>query len=107
MKPIEELGTSPAPWELEIDHTPWRANVIAVNASDGDEVVRDCFEDDARLIAAAPDLYEALRDCCEEAMGDNVPRCYACRKGEDGHCMAATEKRCAVYAALEKAGGAK
>ena len=109
MKPIEELGISPTPWELDIGGSCcWvEARGGATVCSTAASETRDCEADTAntRLIAAAPGLYAALRECCEEAMGDNVPRCYACRKDKDGHCMAAVEKRCVVYAALEKAGG--
>ena len=76
MKRLEELNISPAPWEC----------VKAINAECGRSlIVRSCkggelptlLPQNARLIAAAPKLYECLReaviemchnyDCCLQA----------------------------------------
>lgn len=53
MKPLEELGISPA---------PWRENYLVVcDASDWHRIYASANTlADARLIAAAPSLYEAL-----------------------------------------------
>ena len=55
MKTLEQLGISPAPWTKAGD---------IVDANEG-PVIFNAYEDDdyanARLIAAAPELYEALR----------------------------------------------
>ena len=66
MKSIEELGISPYPWEA----VRWRGSdermYCSVKDSSGGAVC-DCLrssnriESDARLMAAAPELYEALR----------------------------------------------
>ena len=73
MKPIEQLVTSPEPWEADIgEYSFW------VNDSAGELVCvkhctsidnRDIDRRNARLIAAAPDLYEALAallNCAEK-----------------------------------------
>ena len=62
MKTLEQLGISPAPWNVNeynnivtcYGHTP--ASTIISDAYGHDRT-----EKDARLIAAAPELYEALR----------------------------------------------
>lgn len=46
------------------------------------------------------ELLAALKSCCEEAMGFDVPRCYACRVA-DGHCV--TMEYCKVWKAIQKA----
>ena len=55
MKTIEQLGISPAPWTKDGD---------IVDDGEG-RVIFNAYEDDdyanARLIAAAPELYDALR----------------------------------------------
>ena len=60
MKTLEQLGISPAPWHIEKN-----AGVLSAKSERYKHpIVDDCgnFENDndKRLIAAAPDLYEAL-----------------------------------------------
>lgn len=111
MKPIEQLGISPAPWKQgeyvpfyedniircdykRKDGTPSNRIVASCNATFSEEQARI----DASLIAAAPDLYEALRECLSalNSVGG---------MGWDSS-QAAMIKRNAVKA-LEKAGGAE
>ena len=90
MKRLEELGVSPAPWNVFDDYDVRRSDT---------GLVADCgLPGDARLIAAAPDLYEALRLVIEtiDALGfkpvvERDPLALAVKCGEK---------------ALEKAGGA-
>ena len=86
MKKLEELGISPAPWEL------WNVSCVfnkLVNLSDSYEVARAQDGTDvhlcglkknvevnlanARLIAAAPELYESLREAVEYHCQDRCP----------------------------------
>lgn len=109
MKPIEELGISLTPWKVESWQTADDAGV-EVRSDAGEDVCQlPIWRDqqtrtaNANILAASPDLYEALWDCCEEVNEREVPRCYACRRGADGHCMA--RGVCKVYRALAKASG--
>ena len=81
MKRIDELGISPWPWryrcETEEYPTVWCAANYHITTQkyfiDHDREVPD-----AHLIAAAPDLYEALREAVDfieshaDALGDNA-----------------------------------
>ena len=97
MKTIEELGISPWPWKLFGEHMVCYKNGMCVCNNEGDfHTVSD-----ARLIAAAPDMYDALWDLL---FGD-PGCCKVCKVREHGHC-----KTCPLgkaKAAIEKAGGAE
>lgn len=90
MKTIEELGVSPAPWQWDGDE---RSDDMVLSAKG--TVAEWMSAKDARLISAAPDLYEALREICETADGENV------------RFTGASAWRAKARAALEKAGGAE
>lgn len=88
MKTIEELGVSPAPWQWDGDE---RSDDMVLSAKG--TVAEWMSAKDARLISAAPDLYEALRAIYEVMANgkDYLPRDWSER----------------ARAALEKAGGAE
>lgn len=113
MKTIAELGISPAPWEL------WNVsgvfnklvnlkdNYEVAKAQDGTEVhfcslLKDKAANlaNARLIAAAPDMYEALNGLLEIVCDD----CKCKRCGTDGKCFGCP-RVVSARKALEKAGG--
>lgn len=112
MKSIEELGISPWPWKVRTE--PHGSFVTDANGSQsvafcceesvcsGGKVTHTPRKRNARLISAAPELYEALeearRETCWKCHGSEVPR-------GDEDC-----DQCIVAGwieALEKAGGAK
>ena len=55
MKTLEQLGISPAPWTKAGDIVDDNEGRVIFNAYEDDDYAN------ARLIAAAPDLYEALQ----------------------------------------------
>lgn len=95
MKTLKELGVSPAPWEQgENDN-----GQLMIYNSDNLEIAQSFMtSDDARLIAAAPELYEALR----EIVADNKCGLMCSLCGAADKC-----KIRRAVAALEKAGGAE
>ena len=113
MKLIEELGVSPAPWE-QGERVPFcQENVVRCkfrreDGSEHERIVATCnatFSEeqariDAKLISAAPDLYEALRLCMAEL-------CNVCRSNTALPCVTMCETICIAREALEKAGGAE
>ena len=111
MKTIEQLGISPAPWKPGEWFPHCEDNIIRCDyhrkdGSPSTRIVANCnatfsheqARADARLIAAAPDMYEALRGLLEIVRGDHSP-VYRF----DGKCPRVV----AAEAALEKAGGAE
>ncbi len=101
IKRLENLGVAPTPWQYH--------DIYWVKDAQGSEVV-DCYrhnenvaqtEADSRLISAAPDLYQALREAI-------FHECYGCDHiGGDGNSCTYT-RDCAAKVwrkALEKAGG--
>lgn len=112
MKTVEQLGISPAPWK----HGEWvpfcEDNIVRCDykRNDGTQrtrIVASCNATfsteqagiDARLISAAPELYEALRGLLEIV-------CVDCNSAYtvDGECVKCP-RVVAAEAALEKAGG--
>lgn len=92
MKKLDELGISPAPWSINEDGEVWCkyiSNEIQPNKIRTRVVARPNFyfdesKSDAHLIAAAPELYEALlkalqwlADIGEEVVGTEPAACIA------------------------------
>lgn len=102
MKTLKELGISPAPWDCVItESTSWVEDYHDISIADTrlTEVPNlEISRADARLIAAAPELYEALR----EIMADNKCGLMCSLCGAADKC-----KLRRAVAALEKAGGAE
>lgn len=103
MKTSKELGISPAPWTNVIEtEKPFETNSVW-DARNGGILTGGYTEslNDARLIAAAPDLYEALREC----IGEMCKFCKDTEIGKSMPCERGCETMRRARAALEKAGG--
>lgn len=97
MKKLEELGISPAPWRVtKAINADWGKSLIVMSKGGG--AIPTLLPENARLIAAAPELYEALRRY--------VVGTVCCRADRD--CVRCPNTLCIVKgatAALRKAGG--
>lgn len=86
MKTIEELGISPAPWTNIIEtKKPFEVNSVLDNRNGG--ILTGGYTEslsDARLIAAAPDLYKCLYDAiitiCRMCPHCSVRQSYECKE---------------------------
>lgn len=101
MKRVGELGISPSPWNVlrNGEIVSQEGFIFGIKKYDFGCRVVFTTEADARLIAAAPDLYEALRGLLKIV-------CLDCNSSYtvDGKCVKCP-KVVAAESALEKAGG--
>ena len=106
MKTLKQLGISPAPWQQgSICNDMVLCNGLTrcvATAATGDinNINRARFN--ARLIAAAPELYEALREIYENSNPMCNMECHECK-----HKYGCNKWVVKARAALEKAGGAE
>ena len=99
MKALKELGVSPAPWKSVQGISLWVESSDGIGVADDIDMIDDeTGEANARLIAAAPELYEALRGI----VADNKCGLMCSLCGAADKC-----KLRRAVAALEKAGGGK
>ena len=107
MKRLDELGVSPAPWQAVWHKAKALAWVDSLKCEDGvaemcSPITERCHAD-AALIAAAPNMYEALQEAVVESCHDcdAYDRDHGDRCGQaDGSCFVQRWRK-----ALEKAGG--
>ena len=105
MKTLEQLGISPTPWNIEKN----TGVLCAKSERYKHPIVDDCgnFENnnDKRLIAAAPELYEALR-MYQEAF-EKIRKSAWFIDANFHEIMSLNKVMTAADAAIAKAGGAK
>ena len=104
MKTLEQLGISPAPWYMEKN----TGVLCAKSERYKHPIVDDCgnFENnnDKRLIAAAPELYEALR--MYQEVFEKIRKSAWFIDANFHEIMSLNKVMTAADAALAKAGGA-
>lgn len=80
MKTLEQLGISPTPWKKADDGMGYKdiwCNAPVTEDSEGENIIAEAIDaKDAHLIAAAPDLYEALYEAVTE-------KCTECNQIND------------------------
>ena len=99
MKTLEQLGISPAPWYIEEN-----TDVLCAKSEYYKHPIVDDYgnfenNNDKRLIASAPELYEALLECLD--ILDKLEKYY---RGIDAETYKTMAK---ARAAIEKSGGLK
>ena len=118
MKTLEQLGISPAPWRADTDKWGSENDILCEYTSDlvrkGErrtKVVARCnahfdtYKPDATLIAAAPELYEALR--MYQEVFEKIRKSAWFIDANFHEIMSLNKVMTAADAALAKAGGAK
>ena len=89
---MREPKFTKGPWHItEEDWVTGGYDIAVIQDKDGEEVLGisewiRVNEPDLRLIAAAPDMYEALLDCCGECV-DTFESDSACRVCSVGHAL--------------------
>ena len=66
---------TPAPWRIGAIES----GMVAIDGANGEEVTGFVFPEDGRLIAAAPDLLEALKRCKFDSLNMTLEDREFCR----------------------------
>ena len=112
MKTLEQLGISPAPWKVAMDDTaivfsgsqyPSLSTPHICEVDIIDDPDRKC--NDIKLIAAAPDLYEAVR--MYQEVFEKIRKSAWFIDANFHEIMSLNKVMTAADAAIAKAGGAK
>ena len=107
---MSEAKHTPGPWNVDkdmiraVDPITSIACICDVAWPLGN--LQECPEANAHLIAATPDLLEALKDCCVIAKPENPACC--CPNYQplpDGDCAEAKNGDCHIWKAIQKARG--
>lgn len=92
---LEEISHTPGPWNIHLDITQTTALPIIIKNDSGDFIARVRHAKDARLIATAPELLEALKQINSNAF---------CAGVDEGYTVLQKVQRIA-HAAIAKATG--
>lgn len=106
MKKLSELDISPAPWRIVDSYQfPEGGEWVSVIKASNNKTVSVPTYYNARLIAAAPELYECLREAvlemCHECLSCGGYPSYEC-KGPNDRCFLAKWRAALAEAAGEE-----
>jgi hypothetical protein len=111
---MSEAKHTPGPWQRHESHIytadPERA-ILAQVFNPGKRPGDYPLTENANLIAAAPEMLDALETCCMAMQGERKAYCDCFQQGDmhsldmDGNCAFSKTGKCRIWKAIQKARG--